>query len=129
VFRLNNPFRREDLPGTPLTFLLLRARAAWPQCGHIEANVTTGPPQWAHTAIDDTRSEGEGDWNRGSSIAGNRERDAAATIIATPGRPSRGADATVPLSTMGAVRTAFGRARPIACSLPWPQTSTLSPKP
>lgn len=63
------------MPGTPLTFLLLRARAAWPQCGHIEANVTTGPPQWAHTAIDDTRNEGEGDWNRGSSIRGeSRER-------------------------------------------------------
>jgi len=66
---LNTPARREPYTGTSPIITAPRLLARWPQRGHIEAYVTTGPPQWAHTAID-TRNTGEVDldrdrWDRG----------------------------------------------------------------
>jgi hypothetical protein len=50
--RLTTPLRLEPKTGTPCTITAPWLLARWPQRGHIEAKVATGPPQWAHTAID-----------------------------------------------------------------------------
>jgi len=52
ITRLITPLLRDPKTGTPPTNTAPRLPARCPQRGHIEAKVTTGPPQWAHTAID-----------------------------------------------------------------------------
>src|SRR5690349_24267919 len=74
--RRNTPARREPYTGTPPIITAPRLLARWPQRGHIEAYVATGPPQWAHTAID-TRSKGGVGWIAIEGIAAIRHSDAA----------------------------------------------------